>query len=204
MDYRRSDLSDFTLSPPEHSDECVAARASSGCRTAFAELVRRHVPGMRARARAVLPGTIEVDDAVQDAIIVAWHKLPELKEPAKARVWLERIAARKAIDRLRASAATTNFDDGIRESSAASSLAGATNTGYSPAESVEMSAALGELRRVLRTLPDIQRECWVLREIDGYSYAELATELQVSPSTVRGVLARARRSVAAGMEAWRD
>lgn len=61
-------------------------------------------------------------------------------------------------------------------------------------------AALGA---ALRELPEAQRECWVLREMGGYSYDEIAAELGVPVSTVRGLLARARGFLITRMEAWR-
>lgn len=204
MSHRDLSARDFHRYLSSHSDECVTVRAVAGCHVAFSELMRRYKPRMQARARSALPGTLEVDDAVQDAIITAWHKLPELREPAKVRSWLERIAIRKAVDRMRTTVPSTSFDDGIGGTGygwAAPSLAGDR---YSPEKQVELSAALEALRRVLAVLPDLQRECWVLREIGGYSYEELADEFQLPHSTVRGVLARARSNVAEQMKPWRE
>ena len=44
---------------------------------------------------------------------------------------------------------------------------------------------------------------WVLREIGGHSYDEIATEVGETAATVRGRLARARKTVLERMQEWR-
>ena len=55
----------------------------------------------------------------------------------------------------------------------------------------------------INQLPDAKRECWVLRELGGHSYEEIAEELDIPVSTVRGLLARARKDIIVRMEQWR-
>ena len=75
--------------------------------------------------------------------------------------------------------------------------------GSDPAESAEREAQLRGLNEVLAQLPDDQRVCGVLRELHQLSYAEIAYAMNLSASTVRGRLARARQNLAKGMDAWR-
>ncbi|WP_175529486.1 sigma factor-like helix-turn-helix DNA-binding protein [Curtobacterium sp. UNCCL20] len=60
-----------------------------------------------------------------------------------------------------------------------------------------------ELARIVQALPDAPRAVWVMREIGGASYAEIAEATGMPQATVRGVLARARRRVLEQMEGWR-
>jgi len=174
-------------------DSIVAGRAADGDAAAFAVLVRRYTAMMRAYARRILPGTAEVDDVVQDAFITAWHRLPELEDPGKVKSWLMRITSRKAVDHLRASRPYSDIDR--VEAPAPAQTA--------PARVVEARAGVAALGQALRELPDGQRECWVLREMGGYAYEEIADELDISLSTVRGLLARARKYIIVRMEQWR-
>jgi RNA polymerase sigma-70 factor (ECF subfamily) len=59
------------------------------------------------------------------------------------------------------------------------------------------------LSAVLAALPEGQRQCWVLKEMGGYSYEEIAERLDMTTVTVRGKLARARATVVKEMEVWR-
>jgi len=67
----------------------------------------------------------------------------------------------------------------------------------------EASSQRERLTRALGTLSESQRQCWTLREIGGHSYAEIADELDLPASTVRGLLARARQKLMQEMEEWR-
>lgn len=174
-------------------DRIVAGRAADGDTAAFAVLVRRYTPMMRAYARHIMPGTAEVDDVVQDAFITAWQRLPELQDLSKVKSWLMRITARKAVDRIRASRSHADIDD--VDTSAPASAA--------PPRLTEARAGVAALGEALRDLPDAQRQCWVLRELGEQTYEEIAEELDVPVSTVRGLLARARKHIIVRMEQWR-
>jgi len=174
-------------------DRIVAGRAADGDTAAFAVLVRRYTPMMRAYARRMLAGSADVDDVVQDAFITAWQQLPALEDTAKVKSWLMRITSRKAVDRIRAHKPHADLDD--VEAPAPEHL--------SPPQAAEARAGVQALGEALRELPGPQRECWILREIAGYSYEEIAEELEVPLSTVRGLLARARKHLIVRMEQWR-
>ncbi|RGE20391.1 RNA polymerase sigma factor [Leucobacter sp. wl10] len=174
-------------------DRIVASRAADGDTAAFAVLVRRYTPMMRAYARRLLRGTAELDDVVQDAFITAWEQLPKLDDPGKVKSWLMRITSRKAIDRIRA--ARTHADLTAVDPPAPDRTA--------PSRQAEARAGIAALGDALQQLPATQRECWVLREIGGYTYEEIADEFGVPLSTVRGLLARARKDIIVRMEQWR-
>lgn len=174
-------------------DRILAGRAADGDTAAFAVLVRRYTPMMRAYARRILPGTAEVDDVVQEAFITAWGQLATLENPSLVKSWLMRITSRKAIDRIRVTHPHADVEE--VDVSAPDSA--------DPPRVAEASAGVEALGQALKELPDSQRQCWVLREIGEYSYEEIAEELGVSVSTVRGQLARARKDIIVRMEEWR-
>lgn len=174
-------------------DRIVAGRAADGDTAAFAVLVRRYTPMMRAYTRRILSGTSDVDDVVQEAFITAWGQLPKLDDPSRVKSWLMRITSRKAIDRIRATRPQTDLEEVGLPAPEASA----------PARQTEARAGVAALSDALQELPAPQRECWVLREIGGYTYEEISDELGVPLSTVRGLLARARKDIIVRMEQWR-
>jgi RNA polymerase sigma-70 factor (ECF subfamily) len=174
-------------------DRILAGRAADGDLRAFEVLVRRHGPLMRAYANRVLGANSEVDDVVQETFITAWSKLPELADLAAVKSWLMRIVNRKAIDRMRA----RHDERPILEWDAE------TPPSESPERQAEAGSQRDQLKAALERLPEAQRQCWVMKEIGGFSYEEIAEELGVPPSTVRGLLARARKTLITEMEEWR-
>ncbi len=174
-------------------DRILAGRAADGDVPAFEVLVRRYGRLMRVYARRVLGSNADVDDVVQESFIQAWQHLPSLEDLGSVKSWLMKIVARKSIDRLRARRDHDDIDD--HERAAPDEL-----TPSSVAETVSLEHALS---RALGALPVEQARCWVLREIAGYSYLDIGRELDIPSSTVRGIIARARKNLIREMEGWR-
>lgn len=188
---REVDIS--TDDPLVHAaDASLAARSRDGDVRAFEVLARRHGPLMRVVAGRLLGSDVDADDVVQDAFLTAWRRLGDLQDPARLRPWLLRIVSNKSIDRLRARRDHDDVDPAVHEA-----------TTPPPERVVEARLQLDAVWRAVDRLPLEQRRCWLLRETAGWSYAEIAEALDLTPSTVRGQLARARRFLLGEMEAWR-
>lgn len=174
-------------------DFIVASRAADGDSQAFEVLVRRYGKLMRFVARNVLGSDDQADDVVQDAFVIAWQRLGTIADPASVRPWLMRIVTRCAIDTLRKQHPQVTLDE--------------TNhlpaDEASPAQQAESRALNDAVAVSLLVLPADQRRCWVLRNVAEYSYHDMAEALGLPESTVRGLLARARKHLIAEMEAWR-
>ena len=175
------------------SDQMLADRAADGDLRAFEVLVRRHGPLMRVYATRVLGSNDETDDVVQESFITAWQQLGTLEDPRAVKSWLMRIVGRKSIDRLRARHQHVNIDE-------TDAPAPESHAPHALAETLSQTEALS---RVLAALPEDQRRCWSLRELAEYSYVDIAAELNLPVSTVRGLLARARKTLLREMEDWR-
>ncbi|WP_105035313.1 RNA polymerase sigma factor [Cryobacterium aureum] len=171
----------------------LAERAADGDLRAFEVLVRRYGPLMRVQATRVLGSNDETDDVVQESFITAWQQLGTLDDPSAVKSWLMRIVSRKSIDRVRARREHANIDD-------TDAPAPESRAPHALAETLSQTEALS---RVLAGLPEDQRRCWTLREIAEYSYGDIAAELDLPLSTVRGLLARARKTLLREMEEWR-
>ena len=82
------------------SDAGLVRRAQQGDSHAFSTLVERHWRRLVPFARSVV-GDADAEDAVQDALVVAWSKLGALAEPAAFRGWVLRILSRLGFRRAR-------------------------------------------------------------------------------------------------------
>jgi RNA polymerase sigma-70 factor (ECF subfamily) len=174
------------------SDSLLVRRAEDGDQQAFAMLVRRHGPFLRAFAMRLTGSSADADDALQDALIVAWEQLPTLENPEKVRSWLISIVSRKATDRLRRRKPSSQLDP-ERD----------VELRPGPESSAVSASRLEALNAVLGRLPEAQRQCWILKEVAGLSYEEIAERLELTATVVRGKLARARATVVKEMEEWR-
>jgi RNA polymerase sigma-70 factor (ECF subfamily) len=176
------------------SDALLAERAAGGDIDAFEALARRHTPAMRAQARRLTRSASDADDAVQDALLRAWSGIPDLREPAAVRGWMMRIAANSALALIRRRGPGMASED---------ELVLHPDPGPGPEASSISGSALTHLGHALSGLPEHQRQCWVLREMGGLSYEEIAKVLDISETSVRGRITRARSTLVKEMEAWR-
>jgi len=174
------------------SDALLVQRAVDGDQAAFATIVRRYGPYLRAFAIRLTGSAADADDALQETLITAWEQLDALEDADKLRSWLTSIVSRKSTDRIRRRKPTSELDE-QREIEASPG----------PLQSAIASSRLDALNAVLAALPEEQRQCWILKEMGGFSYDEIAERLDLTVTVVRGKLARARATVVKEMEGWR-
>jgi RNA polymerase sigma-70 factor (ECF subfamily) len=189
----------------EASDHALARRAGLGDRAAFEELFDRLFPGtLRFATHMLTDDPALAEDVVQDSWVKAWQALPDFRGTSKVQTWLFTIVQRTAVDRRRRRRPLA-VDNEILEPLARGHVR--TTLGSGDDADPERAVLTRELWRTLTLalgeLPWTQRACWVLRELEDMSYAEIAHVLDTSPTVVRGQLHRARRTLAIRMEQWR-
>ena len=171
-------------SPPREDvdvwDVELVRTAQSGDSLALAELVDRLAPYV-----ARICGPIALDqaaDAAQEALILVFRDLRQLREPAALRAWVRRIATREAVRHARAARQAAPPEPSPRELPAP-----------------DDPALAADVRSVLRSLGPEQRVILMLRDLEGLSEDEAARILEVKKGTVKSRLHRAR---AAFVERW--
>jgi len=131
----------------------------------------------------------EAEDAVQTTFLNAFRALQRGTSTHAEQAWLYKIAQHVCDARgvvARRVELPTQFEV-LEETVAAPSREGADE--------------LMNLETVLETMPANQRRAIVLREWRGLSYREIADELGVTQTAVEMLLFRARKALAAGLEA---
>src|SRR5579885_1226712 len=121
----RSALMATAVADDDRSDgELLAHFLARGDEAAFASLVVRHTPAVRAAARGWLRSPADVDDAAQATFLVLVRRAGSIRDPAALPRWLYRVAENIA-RRLRAQSAKAGplpADVPDRESPAADDL----------------------------------------------------------------------------------
>ncbi|MEV6803836.1 RNA polymerase sigma factor [Streptomyces sp. NPDC017405] len=176
-------------------DGFLAVRAAEGDEDAFAVLVQRHGRSLLALARGMLGNPQDAEEAVQDAFVSAWRRLPEFRRAAEFRTWMYRITVNRCLAMRRRRPPALPLDTAAEPA--------ARDARSQPARCAEQDAAVAALSRALGDLQSGQRLCWILREVQGLSYREIAQMTRTSEQTVRGRLFRARRSLQEAMGPWR-
>jgi RNA polymerase sigma-70 factor (ECF subfamily) len=183
--------------PPEPGlpDALLAVRAAEGDEDAFAVLVRRHGRPLLVLAFHMLGNAQDAEDAVQDAFVSAWRRLPEFRRDAAFTTWMYRITVNRCLNALRHRPPPLPLD--------AVAEPAAVEASCSPTRAAEQDAVTAALATALGKLDAGQRACWILRELHDLPYKEIAHVTGASEQTVRGRLFRARRSLKEAMAPWR-
>ncbi len=158
----------------------LLARARSGEREAFTELVERHHAELVRIAYAVTGDLEAARDSAQIAWIKAWQKLPTVREPERLRPWLIAIAANEARQHLRA-----NKRRRVREIAPIKpdSDVGIFEIGVPSADHMDLSA-------VLIQLDPSDRQLLAMRYLAGLTAEEIGLAIGLSASGTRTRLSR--------------
>lgn len=173
---------------PELSDDRLIALSREGEEDAFSEFVRRHTPAVhRWMARSV--GVEEADDMTQEVFLRAFRGLARFRGEAPPRAWLASIADNAVKNRYRA---RSRFRRIFAGSADANPEIEPPAHGSGP----EDNARAGESRRfvaeALKLLPVEFRMPVVLRDLEEWSYEEIAVSLAIPVGTVKSRIARGR------------
>lgn len=176
-------------------DATLVARARDRDVGSFETLVRRYERRIYTLSLRMLGGAnAEAQDITQETFLTAWRRLPDLESDDAFGAWLYRTATNRCLNLLRRRRPTAELDD--------DSAPSAGDAHGDPQRSAENRAAIAALTTALADLPDRQRACWLLREVHGRSYAEIAALVGASTASVRGRIARARAQLAEVMTPW--
>jgi RNA polymerase sigma-70 factor (ECF subfamily) len=80
------------------ADRDAVRRVRAGDVDAFALLVRRHEPRVRALCASMLNESGDADDAAQEAFLKAYRHLADFRGDALFSTWMHRIAYRHCLD----------------------------------------------------------------------------------------------------------
>lgn len=168
-------------------DLIVGARG--GDRRSAEQLIREHDPWVRSVIFGVTGRIDLVDDIAQQVWTQVWERLGSLEDPSRLRSWLYSVARNAAIDASMARRRQQRVGELAEEPPADS---GSRDDG-SPVGRVLRDELHETLFRAVEALPAIYREPFVLRHLEGWSYAEIGEVLGMPMESVETRLVRARR-----------
>jgi RNA polymerase sigma-70 factor (ECF subfamily) len=154
----------------DHREQLDVAAAAQGDARAFERIYIRHEARLRAMFVARVRDQMVAEDLTQETFVMAWRKLPSLKNPAALSRWLRRIGMNVLYDRARNARRDPMRDlTELEETHLVSS-------------SVSAIEAL-DLKRAIAGLPRRYRHAFVLHHVAGFSHAEISKRLGVPEGT---------------------
>jgi RNA polymerase sigma-70 factor (ECF subfamily) len=171
-------------------------RLRAGETAAFDHLVAERSGDVYALLYRLTEDPEEAHDLTQETFLRAFQNISRFRGDADLKTWLYRIAINQARNRWRwwrrrRRDVTVSLDAqaGQHEQPLSASLRA---VGNNPEQDTLLREREASLRAALRSLSRSYREAVILRDVEGLSYEEIATALDISIGTVKSRLSRGR------------
>ena len=179
-------------------DERILIRdAQNGDKESFRILVEKYQTRLIHCALKVIKNQEEARDIVQDAFVKAYLALPKFKGESSFYTWMYRIVFHLSIDvkrkYTRRGGETLEFDEKIGKEVSASGFENSLTE--QPDKILDTKQQLTKLQVALNQISPEHKEIIILREIEGFSYDEIASILNISLGTVMSRLFYGRKSL---------
>jgi RNA polymerase sigma-70 factor (ECF subfamily) len=177
-------------------DTALLARAAAGDARAFREIVEHHQRRAQAIAYGLVRNPEDAREVAQEAFLRVYRHLNEFEGQASFSTWLYRIVVNLSIDMLRkrAPGQRIEIDDHTDLESGPAELLPVRGA-YDPQDALSRKRLVGAMQTALDKLPPYHRAVILLRELEGMSYEDMATTLNVSKGTIMSRLFHARRKM---------
>lgn len=173
-------------------DASLVRRSQAGDRKAFELLVARHTRYAGSIALSVVRDYHAALDVVQEAFVKVLRRIDDLDDPDRFRPWLRNVVRTSALDSLRRKKVAGRSGEALPGEADEEGSDGLPAPDLGPAELSERAELREQVREVVATLPESQRELITLKYLEGASYEEIAKATGLTVSSVESRLFRAR------------
>jgi RNA polymerase sigma-70 factor (ECF subfamily) len=164
-------------------DRDLVEQARRGDRDAFSVLVNQVSDALYAVAQRILRDPGLAEDALQNALVLAWRRLPHLRDSERFEAWIHRILVHAC------------YDESRRARPWIAAVRVVPVDGLSTPDGSATLADRDELERAFRRLPIDQRAVFVLHHYLGLPLVEIAEMLEIPAGTARSRLHYATRGL---------
>ena len=174
-------------------EQKLISLARRGDQAAFEQLLDHYQKPVYHQALRLVGNPEDAADVTQEVFLKVWKHLPSFRGESSFSTWLYRLTDNAALDLIRREKkrrGDSSLDD---EEGALTLPADPAPTPHQAIEQKELHQAVAE---GLAQLSEEHRQVLVMREINGLSYEQIGSILDLSPGTVKSRLARARISLA--------
>ena len=165
-------------------DFSLIKRFIDGDESVFRLIIQRHKEKVRNIVYLTLNSNDAVDDIAQEVFITVYKNLNQFKFQSQFTTWLYRITVNKCKDHIRKMKIRKIFSP-IKDAD--------KEAGYNT--SVEESNTAELVQEAITKLPDKLRVPLLLKDIEGFSYQEIAETVQCEIGTVKSRIFRAREGL---------
>ncbi|MGE3277147.1 MAG: RNA polymerase sigma factor [Vicinamibacterales bacterium] len=159
-------------------DKDLFVAAQAGDRAALERLLVQLRPDIQRYARFQCYASSSIEDVVQEALVVVYRRVGDVRSPAALGAWLVRVVARlcalPVLMCMRSVEELKTIEDSVRFS-------------HMPVDQLRL-----DVTRALAALPERYRQIILLRDLEELTMAEISRHLGISVEASKSLLRRAR------------
>jgi RNA polymerase sigma-70 factor (ECF subfamily) len=190
---------------PADEDAPLLALAQAGQMSAFEKLVEKHRDMVFGVALRMTRSEADAAEISQEAFLSAYRNLPNFRGDASFGSWVHRIAANTALMRLRHRRVVSTIEEPLDapQFNERGSLVDTIADWHQDAESLSLDKELrGAIDKAQDGLPEDYRQVFLLRDVDGLSYEQIAEITGDSIAAIKSRLHRARLAMRAAIDGF--
>lgn len=175
------------------TEKQIIKKAKAGDAESFEKLIQGSQTKAFHIAMRYLQNEEDAMDALQESYIKVFRSLNSFKEESSFDTWVYRIVVNTCNDSLRRNSKfKTNVSIYRNNDSDEEFMMDFPDSGDTPESILENKEKMTFILASLEKLPSDQREALELRDMEGFSYEEIATMLNCSLGTVKSRISRGR------------
>lgn len=164
-------------------DTDLFTAAQAGDRTALERLLRQLGPDIQRYARFQCYASSSIEDVVQEALLVVYRRVGDIRSPAALGSWLFRVVARLC------ALPVLMFMRSVEE---LKTVEDSARFAHVPPHQLRLDVA-----RALAALPERYRQILLLRDVEELTIGEIGQRLALSDEAAKSLLRRARAAARA-------
>lgn len=174
-------------------DSLLISKARDGDISAFEEIINMHEQSVYRIALRYTKNESDALDISQETFIKVYRAISSFKGDSSLSTWIYRIASNVCIDYIRKNDKFSEVPLYKTDDSGNTYDIDIASPVGNPEEYVESTETICEITNALNKLSDEHKEVIILRDIEGFSYTEIADILEIEQGTVKSRIARARK-----------
>jgi len=177
-----------------NAERCLVRQLQAGNECVFRDFVERYQSKVRRVAYGILANREDADDIAQQVFVKVYVSIKSFEGRSSLYTWLHRITVNQCYQFLRKKRLTASLETGLEsEDDPARAKLPADP---SPASDTRV-AQRDFLNKLLLRIPEQDRHLLLLRELEGYSIAQLAEATGLNGNTIKVRLFRTRQQLIA-------
>jgi RNA polymerase sigma-70 factor (family 1) len=170
-----------------YTDEELMQEIKADNMLAFDILYKKYSKRLYRFAFSILKSNEEAENIIQDVFLNLWENRQKVEKGSSVKYYVFTIAHNSSISLLRKKATSTQFIEYLKLHQ---------NLNQEPVNiEFEYNELRDRLDKIISHLPERQKEVYLLHNIEGLKYREIAKRLSISENTIENHMSRALKNI---------